>query len=65
MKEISKDGIKKLIKAGLIKNTNRGYVDPKRGNEYGELVRIGYYKTVNGRHRYIEDKYADILKKLR
>lgn len=58
LKEISKDGIEKLIKANIIKNTGKGYVDSK--NSYG----VGYYKTCGG-HRYIEDKFADIAKRLR
>lgn len=58
MKEISKDGIEKLIKAGIIKNTGEGYVNPKKN------YRVGYYKTCGGR-RYIEDWYADKAKNLR
>ena len=57
MKEISKYGIAKLIKAGFIKNTGQGYVNPKKN------YRIGYYKTCGG-HRYIEDFYADMANKL-
>lgn len=57
MKEISKDGVTKLIKAGFIKNTGQGYVNPKKN------YRIGYYKTCGG-HRYIEDFYADMANKL-
>lgn len=58
LKEISKDGIEKLIKANIIKNTDKGYVNSKNG--YG----VGYYKTCGG-HRYIEDKFADIAKRLK
>ena len=64
LKEITKDGIEKLIKAGYIKNTGKGYVNPKRKNEYGKPMRIGYYKTCGG-HRYIEDWYADKAKNLK
>lgn len=63
MKEISKEGIKWLEKRGYVKNTGRGYVNPKKKNESGEPYRIGYYKTVKGRHRYIEDYYADLANK--
>lgn len=59
MKEISKEGIEKLIKAGFIKNTGEGYVNPKKN------YRIGYYRTKGaGAKRYIEDFYADMAKKL-
>lgn len=57
MKEISKEGIEKLIKVGIIKNTGQGYVNPKKN------YRIGYYKTCGG-HRYIEDWYSDMANKL-
>ena len=58
MKKISKDEIEKLIKAGIIENTNQGYVNPKKD------YRVGFYKTCGG-HRYIEDWYADMAKKLK
>lgn len=58
LKQISKDGIEKLIKAGYIKNTGKGYVNPKHKNEYGKPTHIGYYKTCGGQ-RYIEDWYAN------
>ena len=58
LKEISKDGIEKLIKAGHLKNTGKGYVNPKKD------YRVGYYKTCGG-SRYIEDWYADKAKNLR
>ena len=58
LKEISIEGIEKLIKAGFIKNSHEGYVNPK--NNY----RVGYYKTCGG-HRYIEDWYSDKSKQLR
>ena len=60
MKEISKDGIEKLIKAGFIKMSGRGgYINPKTHNS------VGLVKTVHGRHYYIEDFYADKAKQLR
>jgi len=44
-----------LEKNGIIRNTQYGYID-RNGNV------TGYYRT---RHKaYIEDKYADIAKKL-
>ncbi|MGN0382776.1 MAG: hypothetical protein ACI4DS_00790 [Eubacterium sp.] len=49
-----KEDVERLLKAGIITNTNRGYV-----NSYGE--RIGYYKTSGGT-RYIEDAYVHMLK---
>ena len=57
MKQISKEEIEKLIKAGFIKNTGEGYVNPKKN------YRVGYYKTCGG-HRYIEDYFADKAKSL-
>ena len=57
IKEITKEGIEKLIKAGFIKNTGQGYVNPKKN------YRVGYYKTCGGR-RYIEDFYSDMANKL-
>ena len=59
MKEISKKEIEKLIKAGFIKRASNGYINPKRNQ------RVGVVRTVHGRHRYIEDFYADMGKKLR
>ena len=56
IKQISKQGIEKLIKDGIIINTHRGYVNPKNGEH------IGYYKTC-GNQRYIEDYYADLVMK--
>ena len=52
------DGIQKLIEKGFLKNTGKGYVNPKKN------YRVGYYKTCGG-HRYIEDFYADMAKKLK
>lgn len=59
LKEISKEEIKKLIDAGFIKMTGRGYVNPKRNQP------VGIVRTVHGRHYYIEDFYADKAVKLR
>lgn len=58
LKEISKEGIEKLIKNGYLKNTGQGYVNPKKN------YRVGYYKTCGG-HRYIEDYFSDLARKLR
>ena len=55
IKQISKQGIEKLLKDGVIRHTNRGYVNPKNGEH------IGFYKTVH--KRYIEDYYADLVMK--
>ena len=60
LKEISKEGIRKLIKNGFIKlSSNGGYVNPKRNQT------VGVIKTVHGRHYYIEDWYADTADRLR
>ena len=56
IKQISKQGIEKLLKDGIIRHTHRGYVNPKNGEH------IGYYKT-SGDKRYIEDYYADLVMK--
>ena len=56
IKQISKEGIKKLLKDGIIRHTHRGYVNPKNGEH------IGYYKTC-GNKKYIEDYYADLVMK--
>ena len=58
LKEISKEGIERLIKNGFLKNTNKGYINPKKNQP------VGYYKTC-GSHRYIEDFYADKAMQLR
>lgn len=55
MKEIKKEEIELLIKNNIIRNTIRGYED-RRGNS------TGFYRTRN--KRYIEDKFADIAKRL-
>lgn len=56
IKQISKQGIEKLLKDGVIRNTYRGYVNPKNGEH------IGFYKTC-GSQRYIEDYFADLVMK--
>ena len=56
IKQISKNGIEKLLKDGIIRNTHNGYVNPKNGEH------IGYYKTCGGK-MYIEDYYADLVMK--
>ena len=58
IKQISKQGIEKLLKDGIIRHTHRGYVNPKNGEH------IGYYKTSGAaKKRYIEDYYADLVMK--
>ena len=60
MKEITKQEIAKLIKAGFIKPSgNGGYINPKKHQP------VGLVKTVHGRHYYIEDWYGDKVKTLR
>ena len=55
IKQISKQGIEKLLKDGIIRHTHRGYVNPKNGEH------IGTSKTV---HKiYIEDYYANLVMK--
>ena len=56
IKQISKQGIEKLLKDGVIRHTHRGYVNPKNGEH------IGFYKTCGGK-KYIEDYYADLVMK--
>ena len=56
IKQISKNGIEKLLKDGIIRNTHNGYVNPKDGEH------IGYYRTCGGK-KYIEDYYADLVMK--
>ena len=58
MREISQADIDLLIKNGIIKNTNRGFISLVRREPSGASAHVGFYKTVNGRHRYIEDWYA-------
>ena len=50
LKQISKEEIQKLLKAGIIRNTNYGYIDQKGRH-------IGYYKSVH--KRWIEDRFAN------
>ena len=58
IKQISKNGIEKLLKDGIIRHTHTGYVNPKNGEH------IGYYKTSGAaKKRYIEDYYADLVMK--
>lgn len=56
LKEIQKDDVRLLEKRKIIYNSSVGYVD-----KFGNV--IGFYRTRN--KRYIEDKYADIAKKLK
>ena len=56
IKHISKQGIEKLLKNGVIRNTRNGYVNPKNGEH------IGFYKTVHNK-RYIEDYFANLVMK--
>lgn len=62
MKEISRQDLDKLIKAGIIKNSKRGYVDTRRKDYDGTPFKIGFYRTVNGRHSYVQDEYANMAK---
>lgn len=55
MREITKKEMEALVNKKIIINTNEGYK-----NKFGST--IGFYRTRN--KRYIEDKYADIAKKL-
>lgn len=55
MKCITKREMEKLLKHGVIKHSKYGIV-----NEQGTPT--GFYKTRT--HRYIEDKYVDIARKL-
>lgn len=58
IKEISKQSMDLLIKRGIIRNTDRGYVD-KNGND------IGFYRTKGvARKRYVKDKFANMLNRL-
>ena len=55
LKEITKKEMEALIKNGVLRNSENGFV-----KENGDVV--GFYRT---RHRrYLEDKYVDIAKKL-
>lgn len=55
MKLITKEEMNVLIKKGYLRNSNRGLVDRHENI-------VGFYRTRN--KRYIEDKYADIARKL-
>ena len=58
LKQITKQEIQKLLDAGVLRNTHRGYVN-RKGNE------VGYYRTTGaGKKRYIEDWYANKAQKL-
>lgn len=58
IKQISKQNIDLLIKHGIIRNTNHGYVD-RNGND------IGFYRTKGvARKRYVKDKFVNMLSKL-
>lgn len=50
LKQISKEEIQKLLKAGVIRNSNYGYIDQKGRH-------IGYYKSVH--KRWIEDRFVN------
>lgn len=58
MLEISKSDLALLEKKGVIKNTNKGYISLIAKDADGRPAVVGFYKTVKGRHRYIEDYYA-------
>ena len=55
LKEISRKELDVLVKNHILSNTHRGLV-----NHYGNTV--GFYKTRN--KRYIEDRYADMAKRM-
>lgn len=58
IKQISKQGMNLLIKRGIIRNTNHGYVY-QNGND------IGYYRTKGvARKRYVKDKFVNMLSRL-
>lgn len=58
IKQISKQGMDLLIKHGIIRNTNHGYVD-QNGND------IGFYRTKGvAKKRYVKDKFINMLSKL-
>ena len=58
LKQITKQEIQKLLDAGIIRKSNKGYINCK-GNE------VGYYRTTGSGHkRYIQDWYADKAKSL-
>ena len=55
IKQISKKGIERFLKDGIIRHTHRGYVNPKNREH------IRFYKTAH--KKYIEDYYADLVMK--
>lgn len=55
MKTITKNEFQKLLKHGMVKLTDNGVISAK-----GQPT--GFYKTKT--NRYIEDKYADMARKL-
>ena len=58
IKPITKENIEKLINAGFLRNTHRGYID-KKGNH------VGYCRTKgSAKKRWIQDWYADKAEKL-
>jgi hypothetical protein len=59
IKYISKQDVEKLLANGIIRNTNRGYVN-KDGYE------VGFYRTKSSaRKRYIQDEYVDLLETIK
>lgn len=57
IKEISREDVELLLKRGIIRNSDRGYID-KSGNE------IGFYRTKGvGKKRYIQDHVYEKLNK--
>lgn len=63
MQEISKKEVQLLIKNGIIKNTHEGFKSLIAKDQDGRPACVGYYATIKGRHRYIEDSYAKMAKK--
>lgn len=55
LKEITKNEMNTLMDKGILRNSRNGFVD-KRG------YTVGFYKTRN--KRYIEDKFADLARKM-
>lgn len=59
LKTISQEGIEKLVKKGVIKNTKHGYVNTKNGYS------IGFYRTKGAaKKRWVQDWVADLAAKL-
>lgn len=65
LKQILKEEIQLLLKNRIIKNTNKGYISLVKKDLSGCQAHVGYYKTVNGRHRYMEDWYVDKANRIR